>query len=433
MRMYDIIQKKRDGLELTDAEIEFAVEGYVRGGVPDYQMSALLMAVYFRGMTPRELKTLTLTMMRSGETVDLSAFGDLTVDKHSTGGVGDKTTLIVAPIVACLGGVVAKMSGRGLGHTGGTVDKLEAIPGFRTEMDREDFLRQVREIGVAVVGQSGHLAPADKKIYALRDVTATVESIPLIASSIMSKKLASGAKNIVLDVKVGSGAFMKTREDAERLARAMVGIGTLSSRRVTAVLTNMDIPLGRAVGNSLEVLEAVDVLAGRGPADLVEVCSELAARMLCLARGWAYEESIEKVRDALASGAALEKFRGWIARQGGDASFIESPEKLGTAPVTWELKAEEGGYISSMDAERIGKAAAVLGAGREKAGDPIDYTAGIVLLGKTGDEVREGGTLATLHTSKKEKIPEAAAFLRDAIRISPQKPAPQPLIFGVVE
>jgi len=433
MRMYDIIQKKRDGLELTDAEIEFAVEGYVRGGVPDYQMSALLMAVYFRGMTPRELKTLTLTMMRSGETVDLSAFGDLTVDKHSTGGVGDKTTLIVAPIVACLGGVVAKMSGRGLGHTGGTVDKLEAIPGFRTEMDREDFLRQVREIGVAVVGQSGHLAPADKKIYALRDVTATVESIPLIASSIMSKKLASGAKNIVLDVKVGSGAFMKTREDAERLARAMVGIGTLSSRRVTAVLTNMDIPLGRAVGNSLEVLEAVDVLAGRGPADLVEVCSELAARMLCLARGWAYEESIEKVRDALASGAALEKFREWIARQGGDASFIESPEKLGTAPVTWELKAEEGGYISSMDAERIGKAAAVLGAGREKAGDPIDYTAGIVLLGKTGDEVREGGTLATLHTSKKEKIPEAAAFLRDAIRISPQKPAPQPLIFGVVE
>jgi len=433
MRMYDIIQKKRDGLELTDAEIEFAVEGYVRGGVPDYQMSALLMAVYFRGMTPRELKTLTLTMMRSGETVDLSAFGDLTVDKHSTGGVGDKTTLIVAPIVACLGGVVAKMSGRGLGHTGGTVDKLEAIPGFRTEMDRGDFLRQVREIGVAVVGQSGHLAPADKKIYALRDVTATVESIPLIASSIMSKKLASGAKNIVLDVKVGSGAFMKTREDAERLARAMVGIGTLSSRRVTAVLTNMDIPLGRAVGNSLEVLEAVDVLAGRGPADLVEVCSELAARMLCLARGWAYEESIEKVRDALASGAALEKFRGWIARQGGDASFIESPEKLGTAPVTWELKAEEGGYISSMDAERIGKAAAVLGAGREKAGDPIDYTAGIVLLGKTGDEVREGGTLATLHTSKKEKIPEAAAFLRDAIRISPQKPAPQPLIFGVVE
>ena len=433
MRMYDIIQKKRDGLELTDAEIEFAVEGYVRGGVPDYQMSALLMAVYFRGMSPRELKTLTLTMMRSGETVDLSAFGDLTVDKHSTGGVGDKTTLIVAPIVACLGGVVAKMSGRGLGHTGGTVDKLEAIPGFRTEMDRGDFLRQVREIGVAVVGQSGHLAPADKKIYALRDVTATVESIPLIASSIMSKKLASGAKNIVLDVKVGSGAFMKTREDAERLARAMVGIGTLSSRRVTAVLTNMDIPLGRAVGNSLEVLEAVDVLAGRGPADLVEVCSELAARMLCLARGWAYEESIEKVRDALASGAALEKFRGWIARQGGDASFIESPEKLGTAPVTWELKAEEGGYISSMDAERIGKAAAVLGAGREKAGDPIDYTAGIVLLGKTGDEVREGGTLATLYTSKKEKIPEAAVFLRDAIRISPQKPAPQPLIFGVVE
>jgi pyrimidine-nucleoside phosphorylase len=306
MRMYDIIQKKRDGLELTDREIEFAVEGYVGGDVPDYQMSALLMAVYFRGMTPRELKTLTLAMMRSGETVDLAALGDLTVDKHSTGGVGDKTTLIVAPIVACLGGVVAKMSGRGLGHTGGTVDKLEAIPGYKTEMSREDFLRQVREIGIAVVGQSGHLAPADKKIYALRDVTATVESIPLIASSIMSKKLASGAKNIVLDVKVGSGAFMKTKEDAERLARAMVGIGTLSGRRVTAVLTNMDIPLGRAVGNALEVIEAVDVLSGRGPADLVEVCTELSARMLCLARGWAYEESLEKVREALSGGAALE-------------------------------------------------------------------------------------------------------------------------------
>jgi pyrimidine-nucleoside phosphorylase len=431
--MYDIIQKKRDGLELTDREIEFAVEGYVGGDVPDYQMSALLMAVYFRGMTPRELKTLTLAMMRSGETVDLAALGDLTVDKHSTGGVGDKTTLIVAPIVACLGGVVAKMSGRGLGHTGGTVDKLEAIPGYKTEMSREDFLRQVREIGIAVVGQSGHLAPADKKIYALRDVTATVESIPLIASSIMSKKLASGAKNIVLDVKVGSGAFMKTKEDAERLARAMVGIGTLSGRRVTAVLTNMDIPLGRAVGNALEVIEAVDVLSGRGPADLVEVCTELSARMLCLARGWAYEESLEKVREALSGGAALERFREWIARQGGDTSFIENPGKLGAAPVTWALEAETDGYVRSMDAERIGKAAAVLGAGREKAGDAIDFQAGIVLHAKTGDEVRKGGTLAVFHTSNKETIPEAAAFLRGAIEISPEKPAPQPLIFGVVE
>jgi pyrimidine-nucleoside phosphorylase len=432
MRMYDVIQKKRDGLELSDQEIEFVVEGYVKGDVPDYQVAALLMAVYFQGMTPQELKTLTLAMMRSGDTVDLSNFGDATVDKHSTGGVGDKTTLIVAPIVAALGGTVAKMSGRGLGHTGGTVDKLEAIPGYETEMSREAFMEQVREIGIAVVGQSGRLAPADKKIYALRDVTATVESVPLIASSIMSKKLGSGAKSIVLDVKVGSGAFMKTKEDAERLARAMVDIGTLSGRRVTAVLTNMDIPLGKAVGNALEVLEAVEVLSGRGPADLVQVCSELSARMLCLSRGWAYEESLEKVNTALRDGAALYKFREWIARQGGDTFFIESPDKLGVAPVQVEFKAEEEGYIRFMDAELIGKAAAVLGAGREKAGDAIDPVAGLVLRSKTGDACHKGGTLAVLHTSNKEKIPDAVAFLRRAISISPEKPHEQPLIYGVV-
>lgn len=433
MRMYDIIQKKRDGQELSDAEIRFLVEEYTRGGVPDYQMAAFLMAVYFRGMTPRETTSLTLAMMDSGDTVDLSEFGDLTVDKHSTGGVGDKTTLIVAPLAAALGGVVAKMSGRGLGHTGGTVDKLESIPGFRTTLEREEFLRQVREIGLAVVGQSGSLAPADKKIYALRDVTATVDSVPLIASSIMSKKLASGAKNIVLDVKVGSGAFMKTLSQAEELARAMVDIGRLSGRRVAAVLTNMDVPLGHAVGNALEVREAVEVLSGRGPEDLAAVCLELAARMLTLARGWPYEESLEKARGALREGLALRKFREWVGRQGGDTSFIDEPEKLGAAPYAAEFTAPKDGYVFSMDAELIGKAAAVLGAGREKAGDPIDHAAGILLRRKTGEPCEKGGTLAVLYTSKKEKLEEARAYLERAIVISPEKPQPQPLVYGVAE
>lgn len=433
MRMYDIIQKKRDGLELSDEEIRFLVEGYTRGDVPDYQMSAFLMAVYFKGMTPRETTTLTLAMMESGDRVDLSEFGDLTVDKHSTGGVGDKTTLIVAPLAAALGGVVAKMSGRGLGHTGGTVDKLESIPGFRTTLERDEFLRQVREIGLAVVGQSGSLAPADKKIYALRDVTATVDSVPLIASSVMSKKLASGAKNIVLDVKVGSGAFMKTVSQARELARAMVDIGRLSGRRVAAVLTNMDVPLGYAVGNALEVREAVEVLAGHGPEDLTAVCLELAARMLALAKGRPYAESLARAEAALREGLALRKFEEWIRRQGGDPSFIGEPERLGAAPVTAEFTAPMDGYVSSMDAELIGKAAAVLGAGREKAGDPIDYTAGILLRRKTGQPCEKGGTLAALFTSKKEKVDEARAYLEKAIRISPEKPEPQPLVYGVVE
>lgn len=431
--MYDIIQKKRDGLELSDEEIRFLVEGYTRGDVPDYQMSAFLMAVYFKGMTPRETTTLTLAMMESGDRVDLSEFGDLTVDKHSTGGVGDKTTLIVAPLAAALGGVVAKMSGRGLGHTGGTVDKLESIPGFRTTLERDEFLRQVREIGLAVVGQSGSLAPADKKIYALRDVTATVDSVPLIASSVMSKKLASGAKNIVLDVKVGSGAFMKTVSQARELARAMVDIGRLSGRRVAAVLTNMDVPLGYAVGNALEVREAVEVLAGHGPEDLTAVCLELAARMLALAKGRPYAESLARAEAALREGLALRKFEEWIRRQGGDPSFIGEPERLGAAPVTAEFTAPMDGYVSSMDAELIGKAAAVLGAGREKAGDPIDYTAGILLRRKTGQPCEKGGTLAALFTSKKEKVDEARAYLEKAIRISPEKPEPQPLVYGVVE
>jgi len=431
--MYDIIQKKRDGLELTDEEIRFLVEGYTRGDVPDYQMSAFLMAVYFKGMTPRETTTLTLAMMESGDRVDLSEFGDLTVDKHSTGGVGDKTTLIVAPLAAALGGVVAKMSGRGLGHTGGTVDKLESIPGFRTTLERDEFLRQVREIGLAVVGQSGSLAPADKKIYALRDVTATVDSVPLIASSVMSKKLASGAKNIVLDVKVGSGAFMKAVSQARELARAMVDIGRLSGRRVAAVLTNMDVPLGYAVGNALEVREAVEVLAGHGPEDLTAVCLELAARMLALAKGRPYAESLARAEAALREGLALRKFEEWIRRQGGDPSFIGEPERLGAAPVTAEFTAPVDGYVSSMDAELIGKAAAVLGAGREKAGDPIDYTAGILLRRKTGQPCEKGGTLAALFTSKKEKLDEARAYLEKAIRISPEKPEPQPLVYGVVE
>jgi pyrimidine-nucleoside phosphorylase len=433
MRIYDIIQKKRDREALTDGEIRFAVDGFTNGEIPDYQMSALLMAVFLNGMDRRELTALTTAMTESGDSVDLSAFGGLTADKHSTGGVGDKTTLILAPIVASLGGKVAKMSGRGLGHTGGTVDKLESIPGYKTTLTREEFIHQVQRVGVAVIGQSGHIAPADKKIYALRDVTATVDCVPLIASSIMSKKLAAGSQNIVLDVKAGSGAFMKSLDDAKILAQTMVDIGKLAGRRVSAVLTNMDIPLGLAVGNALEVLEAVDVLSGKGSIDLVTVCSELAARMLRLVHGWGYEKSLKKVQDALDSGVALRKFREWIEAQGGDAGFIENPGILGTAAVKVDYVCKSAGYIAHMDAERIGKAASALGAGREKAVDAIDFTAGIILKKKTGDSCKAGETIAILHTSDVKLLDAARAYLDGAVTMSPDKPEAQPLIYGVIE
>ncbi|SHH49613.1 thymidine phosphorylase [Sporobacter termitidis DSM 10068] len=433
MRIYDIIQKKRDKDKLTDEEIRFAVDGFTKGDIPDYQMSALLMAIFLNGMDKRELTTLTMAMTESGESVDLSMFGALTADKHSTGGVGDKTTLIVAPIVAALGGKVAKMSGRGLGHTGGTVDKLESIPGYKTTLTREEFISQVEKVGVAVIGQSGHIAPADKKIYALRDVTATVDSIPLIASSIMSKKLAAGSKNIVLDVKFGSGAFMKSVDDAKKLAETMVEIGKLAGRRISAVLTNMDLPLGNAVGNALEVLEAVDVLSGRGSADLVDVCTALAARMACLFGGSSYEESLLKVKDALDSGKALNKFREWIEAQGGDSRFIEDRSLLGTAVVREDYVCPSDGYISHMDAELIGKAASALGAGREKAGDDIDHTAGIILKKKTGGRCSAGEPVAVLYTSDRKRLADARAYLDRAILMRDTKPDALPLIFGVVE
>ncbi len=433
MRIYDIIQKKRDKELLLDDEIHFAVNGFTNGEIPDYQMSALLMAIFLNGMDKREQSTLTMSMMASGEIVDLSMFGDMTADKHSTGGVGDKTTLIVAPIVASLGGKVAKMSGRGLGHTGGTVDKLESIPGFKTTLTRDEFIGQVRSTGIAVIGQSGHIAPADKKIYALRDVTATVDSIPLIASSIMSKKLASGSKNIVLDVKTGSGAFMKTIDQSRKLAEAMVEIGKSCNRNMSALITNMDVPLGAAVGNALEVLEAVEVLSGKGSADLETVCKELSARMLCLCHHWTIDESMSHVNNAIKSGKALAKFREWIKAQGGDDVFIDDAKALGASPVALPYKTAQSGYITHMNAELIGKAASVLGAGREKTGDSIDHNAGIILIRKTGEYCKKDETIAIFHTSKEELIKSAADYMDQAITLGPDKPSDQPLIYAVVE
>jgi pyrimidine-nucleoside phosphorylase len=360
-------------------------------------------------------------------------FGDLSVDKHSTGGVGDKTTFIVAPLVAVLGGKIAKMSGRGLGHTGGTIDKLESIPGFQTTLTRKAFIDQVSRIGIAVISQSGRIAPADKKIYALRDVTATIDSIPLIASSIMSKKLAAGSKNIVLDVKFGSGAFMKSIDRARELAETMVEIGQAAGTHITAVLTNMDVPLGKAVGNALEVQEAIDVLSGGGSDDLVAVSSDLAARMLCLCHGWGYEYSLNNVRDALKNGTALRKFTEWIEAQGGTGKIIEERSLFGEARVQEKYIVRTAGYIAHMDAELIGKAACVLGAGREKAGDKIDHTAGIIFRNKTGDYCDPVKPIAVLHTSDKKLISEACRYLDYAVTISPHKPEINQLICDVIE
>ena len=432
MRMYDVIQKKRNGGELTDSEIESFVKGTVDGSIPDYQISALLMAIYFQGMTDREISVLTDFMAHSGDMVDLSSVNGFTVDKHSTGGVGDKTTLIVAPIVAALGGKVAKMSGRGLGHTGGTVDKLESIEGFKTELPREDFFRQVNNIGLSVIGQSGNLAPADKKLYALRDVTATVESIPLIASSIMSKKLAAGSQGIVLDVKTGSGAFMKTIEDSEALALQMVKIGKAAGRKVTAVITDMDVPLGAAVGNSLEVIEAVETLKGNGCDDLTEVCIELAANMLMLVNGKSREDNIADVKSAIKDGSALGKLKEMVSAQGGNADYIENIGLFPKAEFAYEVKSEKSGYISRMDAEKIGIASVILGAGREKKGDPVDFSAGIILKKKTGEKVEAGDTLAVLYTNNREKIPEAEKKFISAFEFSVQPVKRNPLIYKVV-
>ena len=431
MRMYDIIRHKRMGQPLTEEEIRFMIAGYTEGSIPDYQMSALAMAVCLNGMNPAETAVLTDAMMHSGDTVDLSLFGTLSVDKHSTGGVGDKTSLIVGPIVASLGAKVAKMSGRGLGHTGGTVDKLESIPGYRTELTTEEFLAQVERVGLAIIGQSGDLAPADKKLYALRDVTATVDSVPLIASSIMSKKLAAGAHSIVLDVKVGSGAFMKTREDGEGLARQMVDIAAACGRQAAALVTNMDIPLGEAVGNALEVQEAIDILQGRGDQRLRTLCEALAAEMLCLCRGWSPEEAAARVTEAVDSGAAFRQMCLWVEAQGGDASYLTDPTRFPAAPA-YAVTAPADGYITAMDAEAIGVVAVGLGAGRATKEDAIDHAAGIHLRKKTGDAVKAGETIATLYTNRHAAVPAATAAYLQALSFSATAPAEQELIYSVV-
>lgn len=432
MRIYDIIKKKRDGFELTKEEIEFFIKGFVGGSVHDYQVSAFCMAVFFRGMNERETADLTLAMAHSGDTVDLSRFGDLTVDKHSTGGVGDKTTLIVAPIVASLGCVMAKMSGRGLGHTGGTIDKLESIEGFNTSLSPEEFFSQVEKNGIAVVGQTGNLTPADKKLYALRDVTATVDSLPLIASSIMSKKLAAGAHTIVLDVKCGSGAFMKTPEEAEELATAMVKIGNNCGRKTAAVITNMDRPLGNNIGNSLEVIEAVEILKNKGPEDLREVCLSLATGIVALSKGVSESIAREMTEDALISGKAFEKFKEWISSQGGDPLWIENTELFPKAKYSYEIKSEYDGYIVKTDAEKIGIASVILGAGRETKEDTIDMSAGIILNKKTGDWVQKGDTLATLYSCRESAFCASEQKFLSALEFSKEKPKDLPLIYKII-
>lgn len=432
MRIYDIIAHKRDGLELSDEEIAFFVKGYTAGKIKDYQAAALLMAIYLRGMTDRETVTLTNEMAHSGDMLDLSDCGGVTVDKHSTGGVGDKTTLVVAPVVASLGAKVAKMSGRGLGHTGGTVDKLESINGFRTELTPEEFKNQVKDIGICVIGQSGNLAPADKLIYSLRDSTATVGSIPLIASSIMSKKLAAGAHCIVLDVKTGSGAFMKTVEEAEELSKKMVDIGDACGRKVAALITDMNTPLGKNIGNALEVKEAIEVLNGNGPKDLREVCVALASNIISLSENLPLEEAEKEVRRVLSDGTALLKLCEMVKMQGGSVAQIADTELLPKARFSHDVLSPADGFISFMDAEKIGSSSVILGAGRVNKGDPIDCTAGIILEKKTGEAVKKGELLATLFSNDETKFEDSEKLFLSAFRFSDEKPQPVPLIYKTV-
>lgn len=432
MRMYDVILKKRNGGTLSEEEIRELVKEYTQGTIPDYQMSALMMAIYFQGMTDEETAVLTDAMAHSGDVADLSEIPGVKVDKHSTGGVGDKTTLIVTPIVAACGCVVAKMSGRGLGHTGGTVDKIESVPGVRTSLSPEEFIDTVKKNGIAVTGQSGNMTPADKKMYALRDVTATVESIPLIASSIMSKKLAAGSDCILLDVKTGSGAFMKSVEDSVKLAEKMVSIGIHNGRKTAALITNMDIPLGNQIGNALEVEEAVRTLRGEGPEDLTAVCMALARELLYLAGKGTREECRKLAERAVSSGAALQKLAAMIEGQGGDPSYIYDPGKFGTAPILSEVKAPQSGYIAHMDTEGIGLSAMMLGAGRETKESQLDYLAGIVLKKKTGDKVQEGEVIALLYTSEEWRVQGAAQRFLQSVTFSSEAPASGKLIYARV-
>ncbi len=432
MRMYDIIQKKRDGFALGEEEIRFFIDGYTRGEIPDYQAAALLMAVYLKGMTLKETADLTRAVSRSGDTVDLSGIEGIKADKHSTGGVGDKTTLIVAPLAAACGVKIAKMSGRGLGHTGGTVDKLESIPGFRTDLSRAEFIAAVNRTGIAVVGQSGDLAPADKKLYALRDVTATVDSPALIAASIMGKKLAAGADIIVLDVKTGSGAFMKTPEEAESLASLMVGIGNSAGKKTAAVISDMSVPLGCAIGNALEVKEAVRTLKGEGPADLTELCVLLAATILSLATEKPAAQCREEVSLALSSGRAFAVLREMVLAQGGDAACLDDFSLLPAAAYRREVLSQREGYLTEMNAEAYGKASVLLGAGRSRKEDVIDHAAGIEVMKKTGDFVRKGETLAVLHASDTALFGAAEREILSALSYASEKPAKKPLVYKMI-
>ena len=424
MRMIDIIEKKRDGKSLTREEIDFFVNGYTRGEVPDYQASSLAMAIFFQDMNDEERAALTMSMVNSGERIDLSDINGIKVDKHSTGGVGDTTTLVLAPLVAAVGVPVAKMSGRGLGHTGGTIDKLESVKGFNVEISEKDFIKLVNDNQVAVIGQSGNLTPADKKLYALRDVTGTVNSIPLIASSIMSKKIAAGADAIVLDVKTGSGAFMKTLDDAEALAHAMVRIGNNVGRNTMAIISDMSQPLGNAVGNSLELKEAIATLKGNGPKDLTELVLTLGSQMVVLAK---QAESLDEARqmlvDAIKTGKALNKFKTFLSNQGGDDSIVDSPEKLPSAKYQVEFKAKKDGFITEIIANEIGVTSMMLGAGRQTKEDVIDLGVGIVLNKKVGEHVEKGENILTIHTNTK-KIDDILNKLDNSITIESKGEAP---------
>lgn len=418
MRMVDLIEKKRDGHALTKEEIHFIIEGYTRGDIPDYQMSALAMAIFFRGMNEEETAELTMAMVHSGDTIDLSKIEGVKVDKHSTGGVGDTTTLVLGPLVASVGVPVAKMSGRGLGHTGGTIDKLESVPGFHVEISNDEFIKLVNKNKIAVVGQSGNLTPADKKLYALRDVTATVNSIPLIASSIMSKKIAAGADAIVLDVKTGAGAFMKDLNDAKALAKAMVDIGNRVGRKTMAIISDMSQPLGYSIGNALEVKEAIDTLKGEGPEDLQELCLVLGSHMVYLAeKASSLEEARHMLEKAMKDGSALETFKTFLAAQGGDASVVDDPSKLPQAKYVIELEAKEDGYVSEIVADAVGTAAMWLGAGRATKESTIDLAVGLVLRKKVGDAVKKGESLVAIY-SNREQIDDVKQKLYENIRIS---------------
>ncbi|WP_203287762.1 pyrimidine-nucleoside phosphorylase [Metabacillus sp. cB07] len=433
MRIVDLIEKKRDGKELTKEEISFIIKGYTNGDIPDYQISALTMAIFFKGMTKEERANLTMEMVHSGDTIDLSKIEGIKVDKHSTGGVGDTTTLVLGPLVAAVGVPVAKMSGRGLGHTGGTIDKLEAVPGFHVEIENEEFIKLVNQNKIAVIGQSGNLTPADKKLYALRDVTATVDSIPLIASSIMSKKIAAGADAIVLDVKTGAGAFMKDLDDARELAQAMVEIGNAVGRKTMAVISDMSQPLGYAIGNALEIKEAIDTLKGEGPEDLHELCLTLGSYMVFLAeKASSLEEARSMLEEVIQNGKALETLKVFLEAQGGDGSVVDDPSKLPQAKYKVELPAKEDGYVSEIVADSVGVAAMWLGAGRATKESEIDLAVGLMLNKKIGEAVKKGDSLVTIY-SNQEDVEQVKAKLYESIKVSQQAVEAPPLVHDTVK